>query len=181
MLITYLSSFIEFICLYIIIKSFLYISYKPTKNDYIAVLSILLILGMFPQDTPALSWSIGQLLYVIYVSIFISNNRLNNLFLYCLTFDTLLIVQFFSALIITFIPVPTNNEYISILGNGISLLLIMLLMRFHKIKSIYSIIMSSALPYRLILLNSYLILSIMLYDKRFYNKIRLCTSWYWTL
>lgn len=158
MILSYISTFLEFACVYFAGKSFLHISYKPTKNDCIALLSILLILCQIPKNNSALPWVIGQLIYFVYLCSFNTKNLLHSILLFCLTLTYIVIIQFFATPIICFLPENLNTHIIGISGNLTTLILIMLIFQLKPVKEIYYKIIHSILPYRLILINSYLII-----------------------
>ena len=162
MLITYITNFLEFIFIYYIAKSFYQVSYKPTKNDWIAVLTILLITSPLSNSAPVLSWGAGQLLYLIYMTYIISAKPSEGIILTCLSFVVLLIIQLPIATLLSFILINIPSEYTGIIGNFATLLAIVLLVKIPVIKDIYRKILHSALPYRLMLINSYVILVLLL-------------------
>lgn len=95
MFISYITSFLEFICYYIFMKAYVSKSHIPTKTDLFAAIIIPLILSIIPEDYAVASLIIGQIVYIFYFFCANRNSKgLNNLFLYILTYDTLLAIQF---------------------------------------------------------------------------------------
>lgn len=162
MLISAITTFIEFICIYYITKSFLHISYKPTKNDFLLLATILLLSEFILPIIPNLAWLIGHITYLLYITFILHSNKLNGLLLSCLIFELMLILQFLIATILSFTPINMNGTLVGIIGNLLTLLLAILLFRIHAFRDLYNKIIQSALPYRLVLLNSYLILFIIM-------------------
>lgn len=158
MILSYVSIFLEFACVYFTYKSFLHISYKPTKNDCIALLTLLLILCPIPQSLSALAWVLGQAIYFAYLSSFHTKNLLHNTLLFCLTLTSIVMMQFIAIPITILLPRHLNNDTIGIIGSLITLLLLILIFQLKYIKELYYKIIHSILPYRLMLINSYLII-----------------------
>ena len=172
MFISYITSFLEFICYYIFMKAYVSKSHIPTKTDLFAAIIIPLILSIIPEDYAVASLIIGQIVYIFY---FFCTNRnskgLNNLFLYILTYDTLLAIQFFAALLLSLFPAVINSPYLGIWGNFLVMCLSLLLCLCKPAK-IFSFISEAAVPFRFVLLNTHLILvSILLFLKTNPNRL----------
>ena len=172
MFISYITSFLEFICYYIFMKAYVSKSHIPTKTDLFAAIIIPLILSTIPEDYAVASLIIGQIVYIFY---FFCTNRnskgLNNLFLYILTYDTLLAIQFFAALLLSLFPAVINSPHLGIWGNFLVMCLSLLLCLCKPAK-IFSFISEAAVPFRFVLLNTHLILvSILLFLKTNPNRL----------
>ena len=162
MLLTYITTFSEFIFMYYAAKSFYQVSYKPAKNDWIALLGILLITTPLSDSSPVLSWGIGQILYLIYIAFFISRKLSDGILLTCLVYVFSLGIQLLVASTISLLPIDANSEYAGIIGNTGTFFVLMIIFCIQSVKDLYYKILHSALPYRLILINTYLILILML-------------------
>lgn len=64
MFISYITSFLEFICYYIFMKAYVSKSHIPTKTDLFAAIIIPLILSIIPEDYAVASLIIGQIVYI---------------------------------------------------------------------------------------------------------------------
>ena len=67
MLLSCFLLFIEFLCVYIFLKSFLQLSYLPTKNDIITLLLLLLISCFLPEKNDLFVFIVGQFFYFFYI------------------------------------------------------------------------------------------------------------------
>ena len=152
-----ICGFLEFACVYCGFKSFLQCSLKPEKYDFIGLLSILLAYTILPVDNALLAWLTGQVLFFLYITLLYCKNFLNGALLFCLTLGIIAMMQFVSAWTMKFIPTLFNGAVQSILGNLTTLILIILILHFKPIKEFYYKVLHSALPYRLMLINTYII------------------------
>lgn len=152
-----ICGFLEFACVYYAFKSFLQCSLKPEKYDFIALLSILLSYTLLPADNAPLAWLTGQIIFFLYITFSYCKNFLNGLLLFCLSIGIIAMIQFLSAWMIKCIPTLYNGAVQSIFGNVTTLIFALLLFCLKPIKDFYFKVLHSALPYRLILINTYLI------------------------
>lgn len=159
MLYSYIAPVLEFLCIYYTAKSFKQVSLKPTKNDCIACLVILLFLGSIPPSYSLPLWLAGQIIYFLYILVLCLPNIMNGSILYCLSLGSLLITQLLIASALTIFDIKITFENMNIIGNLLTLLVLIVLLRCKKIKNIYSMMLHAALPYRLILINTYLLYS----------------------
>lgn len=153
-----ICTFLEFLCIYCTFKSFLQCSLKPEKYDFIALLSAILAFEILPDDGALLAWSIGQVIFFLYMTYAYCKNFFSGLLLFCVSLGIVSMLQFLSAWTIKFIPTLFHTTLESILGNFITLILVLLLFCIKPIKDFYFKVLHSALPYRLMLINTYLII-----------------------
>ena len=123
--INFLSTILEFCCIYFMVHSFLKNGFRPSSIDITACVFIITLLNLIPQDNSAALWVLGQLSYLFYVTAVSSRNIFNSLLLYSLTTCLLLSAEFVMVIILYFIPdsFPVAD---SILGNTGSFLLLFL-------------------------------------------------------
>ena len=162
MLIPYILCFLEFISYYILMKKFSGQSFKPTETDIPSCFLITFLIGSIPENSAITCWALGQIVYLCYFYWGTAlNKRLDRFFLYILTYVVLIAIQFFAALILSLCPIVRDAAYIGIWGNllviGISLLLCLC-----KLSGLFKFITEAAIPFRFVLLNTYLILVIIL-------------------
>lgn len=156
--VSYISTLLEFACVYYIAKSFLHVSYKPTKNDCIAFTLFFLIFCQLSESPPILPWLIGQIIYFVYLTSFNTKNILHSILLFCLTVTCIVIIQFFATPIIYLLPTNLNSDVFGVCGSITTFALIILIFQSKHMRDLYYKIVHSILPYRLILINSYLII-----------------------
>lgn len=159
---TCLIFFLEFICFYIVFQSFLANSLVPQKEDMIAVLSILLILSFIPKEDTIFIWGVGQFLYLLYALYKSHFAMFHGILLFLLTEGLLIGSQIIIAMILSAAHICIYGNYSDIIGNILTFVFLCLLFRFSIIKTLYSRIITSALAYRLILVNSFFILTAIL-------------------
>lgn len=156
--INFLSTILEFCCIYFIVHSFLKKGFRPSSIDITACVFIITLLNLIPQDNSAALWVLGQLSYLFYVTAVSSRNIFNSLLLYSLTTCLLLSAEFVMVIILYFIPdsFPVAD---SILGNTGSFLLLFLLFHFTPVSGLYHTLLHAAKLFQLLLVNTYLIFS----------------------
>lgn len=158
MIITYLSIFLEFLCVYYIAKMLSRTTLLPKKDDIIALLIILLFIGGIPAKYPFFAWLCGQILYFCYISFaYESKHFLHKMLLFSITLIYIAIIQIFCAAFILIAPINEQATYIDVVGNFLTVILMVLLLCVPTVKNFYFKIIHSALPYQLMLLNSYII------------------------
>ena len=175
--INFLSTILEFCCIYFMVHSFLKKGFRPSSIDITACVFIITLLNLIPQDNSAALWVLGQLSYLFYVTAVSSRNIFNSLLLYSLTTCLLLSAEFVMVIILYFIPdsFPVAD---SILGNTGSFLLLFLLFHFTPVSGLYHTLLHAAKLFQLLLVNTYLIFFFLLFwfkssQLQVYNNILL--------
>ena len=157
----HISSILEFFYIVIIAKSLSKQSFVPNLKDVVGCLIIIYIYVFIPDKNSAMLWITGQLFYLIYIANFTKDSILNRINLYCISYGIAILLNFFMYTILClFLPIDT--WYISILGNVGCLFLVILLFRFTICKQLYEFLCNARLPYKLLMLNSYILLIILL-------------------
>lgn len=148
----YTYTTLEFLCFYFIIRSLLNLPLKPQKNDIIGSLIALFIL-----ISSSSNWLIGQVIFLLYITILYTKNFFDGIILHGLTFSFMFLSELIVASIISRFHLNSNFPYINIIGNVLTFILLNIIFRIKPIKNLYNMVSRAALPYRLILLNTYLI------------------------
>lgn len=156
MLISYLPSFLEFICFYFTTKTFQKASYKPQKNDILFCFIITSLIGTIPDSYSVLLFILGQLLLLVYTIISLKKSKINGIILYILSLGTVAIIQLSLSIIFTLFHISMTSSFMNIVGNVLTLLGLFLLLFFTKLKELYQTIIQSAKPFRLIFINTIL-------------------------
>ncbi len=171
---SFLSTLFEFLCIYFTARSFLKQSLVPHRTDILACLFIVTINTAIPSEYAVILWFIAQCFYAFYVIQLNHEKLINRCILFCLTCCLLILTQVVVALVLTLAHIDTSAWYIGLVGTILTLLFLILLLHFRPILSLYMIAIQSALPYRLIMINTYFIVfSLLLLFKmdspRFYS------------
>lgn len=172
----FLSAILEFICIYIPAKSFLRLSLQPKKSDCFACLIVVLLTVIIPSRFSIIIWLLGQLVYMIYVATQNNDILINRLILYCLSYGNVLLTQLLLVFFLSFVPISSQSTFMPILGNFLTIILIIVFFRLFPCYKLYQRILNAAAPYKFLLLNSYLALtSILLFLKlgthEFYDNL----------
>lgn len=168
------SILLEFISFYIIIKSFLHLSFIPGKKDIIACgVTTLVVYTCYPYTI--LTWFLALIFYLVYICILSKNRFINNLLLYCISYITIFLTQVTLIFIFAFFNITYNDQYIPIAGNLLTIAILLILL-FSPYQKLYSFISKSALIYKIVLINTYLVCAaLLLYMKlntfNFYQNI----------
>ena len=143
---------LEFICFYFIVKSLLKEPLKPNKMDLLGSFIAIVILISFSSN-----WIVGQIIFLLYITILHTKNLFDGIILHGLTFSFMFLSELTVAGIINRFHLDSDFPYINIVGNLLTFILLNIIFRIKPVKKIYSMVNHAALPYRLILLNTYLI------------------------
>lgn len=163
-------TYLEFLCLYLLGKRISRQSLIPTKTDIIFCLLYLLFVGS-PSDAPsAYLLFISQTILICYFLYSFSSTIVNKLLLYTLSFAILTCIQFFLIIILGLFNISFPEIYNDLMGNLCTILLLFLLLFFPWYK-IYCRIIHSALPYRIIILNTYFIFFSLLFIAKIDTQI----------
>lgn len=155
------SFLLEFVYIVIIAKSLSKQSFVPNLKDVIGCLIITCIYVFVPEKNSTILWITGQVFYLIYTASFTKDSMLNRINLYCISYGSAILLNFFMYTIISLFLSP-DIWYVSILGNVGCLILVILIFRFTICKQLYEFLCNARLPYKLLMLNSYILLTILL-------------------
>lgn len=162
-LLTYTTFLSEFLCFYFVIHFFLQKPLFPRKEDIIFSLSIILVLSLIPKDFDNMYlWLTGQILYLIYTLYLAKFHLLNTCILFIATTGILILCQIIVAILFSLAHISIHGVYSSIIGNFTTLFIILILFQMSFMKTLYSRIIKAAFVYRLILLNTFLVLTFIL-------------------
>ena len=160
MLLSCFLLFIEFLCVYIFLKSFLQLSYLPTKNDIITLLLLLLISCFLPEKNDLFVFIVGQFFYFFYIVVIYAENVSNGLCLYCLSVGGMVLCQIFAAQTLKVALIPADSKLAFILGDIATLIFSITICCMKILRNLYFKIRNSGIVNRLIIINTY-VLSIM--------------------
>lgn len=159
------SLLLEFISLYITIHFFLNISLKPDKKDIIACF-IIIFVAFLACKFVVYTWVIGQILYLGYAITFKKYRLIDRLLLYCISYLTVVVFQLVIIFSLAFWNIAFDDRYISIIGNLLTIALLIIIFSFTPYRKLYRFISESYFIYKMLLINSYLIItSLLLYVK----------------
>ena len=150
-----------------ITKTYLHKSYKPQRRDFFACCCLLLICVLIPDHKGILTWACAHVVYLTYVCTQQKRGEASlqdRYLLFCLMHNTMLIIEgIFSIpliLLLRLIPMP---ELLFMMISNITLsVLTPVLFLVPALRSMYDKIRYAALPFRLILINSYMVLLFLL-------------------
>ncbi|MCM1083308.1 MAG: GHKL domain-containing protein [Clostridium sp.] len=166
---------LEFLSLYIIIKSFLCVSLKPNKKDVSACI-IITLLNYFDYEKSVLIWILTLVFYLGYVFSLTQERLINRLLLYCISYITIFIIQIIIAFIFSLFNITYDNLYVSLIGNPLTIFILLIILLFTPYKRLYTFISKAANIYKILLINTYLVcVTTLLYMKlmisSFYQNI----------
>ena len=157
LVISYVNTLLEFISIYLCIRSFTTRKYIPTGNDIIACLLIVFTLGTIPEKYAIILWISVQLFYVCYCILAYSKNIFIGIILYSCCVIFVLMIQFIVLFVISNINLSIPSEKVGLICNIFSLVLCLTVLLIFPVHKLYSQIIRSFLPIRLIFTNTYLI------------------------
>ena len=160
---SYLSTIMEFFCVYYIIRKIQHLPLKPQKKDFIALLFICLCVGSISSDYQLISWISVQISYFVYIIVVYKRKELfQGILLFSTTLIFIACFQYIAAAIISHLSLNQTSNHISYIGNLFTLSLAILLLRIPVISNIFYKVVQAALPYKLIMLNSYIVLFVLM-------------------
>lgn len=168
-------SFLEFITFYITMHFFLNISFKPDKRDSAACL-IIIFSFFLEQDSVVCSWLFGHLLYLGYAFTYRDRRLIDRFLLHCISYVTVVVFQLCLIFSLSFFHISFKEQYMSIMGNLLTIILLLCVFLFTPYRKLYQFISQSAFIYKMLLVNSYLIAATILlfmkiYSSDFYQNI----------
>lgn len=104
-------------------------------------------------------WLTGQILYLIYTLYLAKFHFLDTCILFIATTGILMLCQIIVAILFSLAHISIHGVYSSIIGNFTTLFIILILFQMSFMKTLYSRIIKAAFVYRLILLNTFLVLT----------------------
>ena len=155
--------FFEFVFIYFIVRKQLHQGLKPSVEDVVSCLFILLITGSIPSDFQFLSWLLGQLIYLSYIwLVYKRRNPVSGVLLFAVAYILAAILQFVAAALMSILPFPLPEAFLPYVGNLLTLLLAVLLHRIPPVCKLYERISHAAKPYRFIMINTYIVLFLLM-------------------
>lgn len=156
---------LDFVIIYLLSHFWVKKSLKPSLIDLASAI-LLIIIDYFTNESPINSLLFTQVFIIIYISLFVASNHWDGIILSSITIMTAFAAQVAAALLLVVILKDSgllNSEYMGILGDSITILIILLLFRFTKIKGLFSHILASKSIYKLILIYTYSISLLVLF------------------
>ncbi len=165
-----ISLCLEFICFYYILRAFLHKHMAPGKLDFVFFF-LYLFINLLLWDNLYLSLC-GILFIFIYCRILFPQEMLITCALLCTwCCFTIVLVQLIASVWLLFPLLSSFPQYESILGNLITLVLLLIFMRFSLFRNSFQRVSHSALPFRLLFINSFFILYAILFFFKLNNML----------
>ncbi len=170
-----IPSILEFITYYIVLHLFLLDTWKPTMKDVLFALSVVGI-SVLGHNYSTVSWICGIFLYLLYTFSISSGNLIDRLLLYCLSYTSIVLFQLIIIFLVAFIDISYKEQYMSLIGNLLTIVIAIAAFRFTPYRHLYSTLKRTAFLYKILLINSYLIIAVtLLFMKNdtanFYKKL----------
>lgn len=157
----HISTILEFVYIIVIAKSLSKQSFVSSLKDIVWFLVIICFSIFIPNNSSAILWIAGQLFYLIYISTLTEDSILNRINLYCISYGIAILLNLFVYTIISLF-FSQDIWYVPILGNTGCVFLSIFLFRFTICKQLYEFLCHARLPYKLLMLNSYILLAVLL-------------------
>lgn len=159
-MINYVYCGMEYIFVSFIFKKLSEEKIKYNIIDLIAFLIISITIGSIPTSHPALSTLLNHFLYLAYI--FISRrkekNKTNFIILFGLTFGIIAVLQIIIVISLNILNVNMFSKYFGFIGNSITILMSVLIMKIPIVRSLYIIILKSSLYLKILFVNSYFLM-----------------------
>ncbi|MBD5088049.1 MAG: hypothetical protein HDT30_04435 [Clostridiales bacterium] len=160
-LLLHISSILEFVYIVIIAKSLSKQSFVPNFKDIVGGFIITCTYIFVPENNSVILWIAGQLFYLIYVASMTKDSILNRINLYCISYGIAILLNLFMFTVISLF-LSQDVWYVPMLGNIGCLFLSIFLFRFTICKQLYEFLCHARMPYKLLMLNSYILLTVLL-------------------
>ena len=165
--VTMFDTICEFFIGCYITKTYLHKSYKPQRRDFLACCCLLLVCIFIPDHKGILTWACAHVIYLTYVCTQQKRGEASlqdRYLLFCLMHNSMLMIEgIFSiplTLLLRLIPMP--ELLFMLIANIILSVLTPVLFLVPALRNMYDKIRYAALPFRLILINSYMVLLFLL-------------------
>lgn len=170
------ASILEFICIYITAKSFFQLPLLPKFIDIISCIMIIMPSLIIPSPYAVITWILGQVLYLFYITLLNKGSLSNKIIVYCLSYATVLLTQFIIISILSFANISFHEAIMPIIGNVMTIILISFLFLKFQFHRMFKFISKAAMPYKLLFINCYFTLTaVLLYFKldksKFYGNV----------
>ncbi|MDD6071235.1 MAG: GHKL domain-containing protein [Clostridiales bacterium] len=160
-----ISLFLEFIAFFTIFHFFLRSSFKPTKME---IVSCFIFCTLFPmvEDSFNYAWILGNIFYVAYALTYKEQRLIDRFLLYCLSYTTLGIFQLILIYLLSFFGIAFDATFMPIIGNTLTIILLICILGLTPFHKLYHFICKTAFIYKMLLINSYLVIAaVLLYMK----------------
>lgn len=175
MLISYISCFLEFLCFYILSKTFTAQSLLPKKSDFLWGILIISVIGYPSFSQPLLCLTVGYFFYAVYCIHIISYKILDGILLMLLCFGYILFIQICLLCFVSLLHLSPTDNYMQIIGNFCTLIFSVLLLKITMIRQLFNRVVHTALQYKLIFFDTFtIIVGIILVWK--FSPYRIATS-----
>lgn len=156
---------LEFISFCITIHFFLDIPLRPDKRNLTACF-IMILFSFLVHKSVVSAWVTGQILYLLYACTFKKHRMIDRLLLYCLSYLTIVLCQLAIIFMLSIWNIAFDERYVSIIGNLLTIALLIILFLFTSYRKLYRFIAGAYYVYKMLLINSYLIIAaVLLYVK----------------
>ncbi|MGN0367637.1 MAG: sensor histidine kinase [Wujia sp.] len=156
-----IPSILEFITFYLVTHFFLAETMKPKKKDLIFIFCIVFV-SVWGHNHPTASWIFGVVLYLLYSLCVSSGNLIDRLLLYCLSYTSIVLFQLMVVFFVALADISYDERYMALIGSVMSIVITFLAVRFTPYRHLYTTLKNTAFLYKILLINSYLVLAIIL-------------------
>ena len=167
----------EFFIYNYVIRKFLKIPFKPQSINCIFFILSVFTVSFIPNKYSYITTLVGILLWTAYIY-FLSTKKsvFESLFIFIIMYIYALIIQIFCMLIMSFMPIDTTSQHVGFLGNTMTFIFVFLTMQIPGVSNICSRALMSAMPLKLLIINTYIIsviiaLSAKIHTLAFYKNI----------
>ena len=150
-----------------ITKTYLHKSYKPQCRDFLACCCLLLVCILIPDHDGILTWACAHAIYLTYVCTQQKRGEASlqdRYLLFCLMHNSMLMIEgiFSVPLILLLRLIPMPKLLFMLIANITLTVLTPVLFLIPALRNMYNKIRYATLPFRLILINSYMALLFLL-------------------
>ena len=150
-----------------ITKTYLHKSYKPQCRDFLACCCLLLVCILIPDHEGILTWACAHAIYLTYVCTQQKRGEASlqdRYLLFCLMHNSMLMIEgiFSVPLILLLRLIPMPELLFMLIANITLTVLTPVLFLIPALRNMYNKIRYATLPFRLILINSYMALLFLL-------------------
>ena len=157
-----------------IAKTYLHQSCKPRKVDFPVLMLLVLACTFLPHPNGIFLWAFSNLVYLLYICHLDHKDSLPNRFLFfCLVHSTMLLIEgIFSVPLLLLLRLVHLPDVLSTsMLNLLLMLFILFLLRHTKLKNLFNTVKNASLPFRIIVINSYLVLLFVLLFFKFHDFV----------
>lgn len=155
-MISYISSTLEFLMVYLITRKLLYKSLLPNAMDICMFFCYGLLAELLFKEIPFVNFLCLQIYLILYIFIEYKKSLLNTVILAAITAIMIMLLEIVSAAVLSFLPFKILHTYMPIFGSLFTIPILALFLHISFIQKIYIKATNAALVFKILIFNTFI-------------------------